>query len=144
MYQGEGDDDDDNLEYCAVCSRGSSLDHPLFCCEGCPTSYHAACLPTEDFDRIDLWTCPDCRDVFADMEDGAATGTRRQQKIFLAAHGWDLQVGERGGGRRSVGRSVGRSGGKEEGKEGGKGGRDDVTEKRGWRGGGGGGRGWGW
>ena len=90
-YQSEFDDDD-NHDYCDICSRGSSSKQQLYCCEGCHAAFHAACLPDEDFDQVDLWACPDCRFAFADMEDDAATGTRRQQKIFLATHGWDLQV----------------------------------------------------
>ena len=102
MYKGEGDDDDDNLEYCAVCSRGSSADHPLFCCEGCPTSYHAACLPTEDFDRVDLWTCPDCRVAFNVIEKGSAEGELkgvklRQRRAFLRVHGWGLEISSASG-----------------------------------------------
>ena len=93
---------EDNNAHCSSCSHGSSIEHPLFCCEGCPTSYHAACLPTEDFDRVDLWTCPDCRVAFNVIEKGSAEGELkgvklRQRRAFLRVHGWGLEISSASG-----------------------------------------------
>lgn len=45
-----------NANWCFICSKGGNL----ICCDTCPTSVHAECLPP-DFEENDTFFCEDCQ-----------------------------------------------------------------------------------
>jgi hypothetical protein len=95
----EGGEEDDawreeNIDHCSICFAESNRQQQLYCCEGCPAAFHAACLPDEDFDQVDLWACPDCRKAFRAIEKGSPErrSKMRQRRAFLRINGWRLEM----------------------------------------------------
>ncbi|ONK58028.1 uncharacterized protein A4U43_C09F7200 [Asparagus officinalis] len=64
---------DQNDDVCTRCGDGGEL----VCCDGCPSSYHRDCLPSEDLPEGSWYcphcVCPICRDVITVMEPSTSS-----------------------------------------------------------------------
>lgn len=69
---------DENIEYCIKCKR---IGH-MVCCERCPRSFHAECLPGINVDDLpDEWVCPCCAEDSSKQEEDVKTGSTVFKKL---------------------------------------------------------------